>query len=292
MTLRTAARGANPSKPSGARVRRTQHRLEEFSDGSVDPGAVPRARPEALPGIWRIGSGQVEHPLLNEGVLRALPFQIDFARVGLSEDLLVVLPTGLGKTVIAGLLAAEILRRAPGKVLFLAPTRPLVRQHAESFRRWFKRLTVAQFTGTVKRPVRDGAWEGAEVVFATPELIVNDLAEGRYDLKGVSLLVVDEAHHAVGKYAYVPIAERYRSERPDGGRLLALTASPGGRDERIEEVVRALGVRRIEARSREDPGVAEYVQPVDVEYRWVRLPPELARLQEHLRAGNRSVARR
>lgn len=174
------------------------------------------------------------------------------ARIGLTEDLLVVLPTGLGKTIIAALLAAEALRRSDEKVLVLAPTRPLVQQHADSFARWLTPLRFARFTGTVKRPVREGAWETADVVFATPEIVVNDLAADRYGLSEVSLVVFDEAHHAVGKYAYVPLAARYRTDRPQGGRVLGLTASPGGKDERIEEVVANLGVGRIEARSRED----------------------------------------
>ncbi|MCI4357896.1 MAG: DEAD/DEAH box helicase [Thermoplasmata archaeon] len=242
--------------------------------------------------MWRAVDGSVEHPLLLPGALRAIPFQLDFARIGISEDLLVVLPTGLGKTAIAALVAAEVLRREPGKLLFLAPTRPLVRQHADWFARSFRALRIARFTGTVSRPVRSGGWEAADAVFATPELVANDLAEGRYDLTSVSLLVFDEAHHAVGKYAYVPIAERFRSDRPPGSRLLALTASPGGKDERIDEVVGALGVQRIEARSREDEGVREHVQPVTIEHRWVELPPELARLQATLQEAEREVARK
>jgi len=130
------------------------------------------------------------------------------ARIGLEEDMLVVLPTGLGKTIIAALLAAEALRRSDGKVLVLAPTRPLVQQHADSFGRWLTPLRFARFTGTVKRPIREGAWETAEVVFATPEIVVNDLAADRYGLSEVTLVVFDEAHHAVGKYAYVPLAAR------------------------------------------------------------------------------------
>jgi Fanconi anemia group M protein len=245
-----------------------------------------------LPGVWRVSDGFVEHPLLVDRTLRALPFQIDFARIAISEDLLVVLPTGLGKTVIAALAAAEVLRRGTGKVLFLAPTRPLVRQHSVSFRRWFRGLGTAVFTGTVAHPVREGAWESAEAVFSTPELVVNDLAKRRYDLKEVGLLIFDEAHHAVGKYAYVAIATQYRRERPRGGRLLGLTASPGGKDERIEEVVGVLGVARIEARSRDDEGVKEYVQPVQIDYRWVQLPPEMLRIQTMLRGANHEEARR
>lgn len=226
------------------------------------------------------------------GAIRALPFQLDLARLGLQEDLLVVLPTGLGKTVIAALLAAELLREGDGKMLFLAPTRPLVQQHHEAFGRWLPSVRRTRFTGTVRRPLREGSWETAEAVFATPEIVVNDLAAERYDLKEVRFLVLDEAHHAVGRYAYVPIARSYLSERPRGSRLLGLTASPGGRDERIEEVVAALGGPRVEARSRDDPGVQEFVQPIDVTYTWVELPPEAKRVQAALQAAAHATARK
>jgi ERCC4-related helicase len=274
-----------------------QRLLDDFTTGGPGPIETPlapptRAHPDPLPGVWRVVEGHVEHPFLAARAVRALPFQLDMARIGLDEDLLVVLPTGLGKTVIAALLAAEVLRRSPGKVLVLAPTRPLVQQHADSFQRWLSPMRIARFTGTVRRPVREGAWETSDLVFATPEIVRNDLVAGRYCLDEVALLVFDEAHHAVGKYVYVPIAEQFRAERPRDGRVLALTASPGGKDERIEEVVAALGVQRIEARSREDPGVAEYVQPTDVELRWVDLPPESTRIREMLAAASHATARK
>jgi len=272
-----------------------QRLLDDFSpEGAVAPPplAVGRPHPDALPGTWRVAEGRVEHPLIRPGEIRSLPFQLDLARVGLDEDLLVVLPTGLGKTVIAALVAAEVLRRSEGKVLVLAPTRPLVQQHADAFARWLVPLRSARFTGTVRRPVREGSWETADIVFATPEIVQNDLAAERYRLEDVALLVVDEAHHAVGKYAYVPIAAAYRVQRPADGRVLALTASPGGKDERIEEVVGALGVARIEARSRDDPGVVEYVQPVEIETRWVDLSPTAVRIQEQLAKASHDTARK
>jgi ERCC4-related helicase len=272
-----------------------QRLLDDFAVGETTEVEIPalrrrRPHPDPLPGVWRVVEGHVEHPFLRPGVLRALPFQLDLARIGLDEDLLVVLPTGLGKTVIAALLAAEILRRSPGKVLVLAPTRPLVQQHADAFGRWLTPMRSARFTGTVRRPVREGAWDSADLVFATPEIVQNDLAAERYRLDDVALLVFDEAHHAVGKYVYVPIAERYRSERPRQGRVLGLTASPGGKDERIEEVVRTIGVQRIEARSREDPGVAEYVQPTEVELLWVDLSPDAARIRAMLASAAHATA--
>jgi Fanconi anemia group M protein len=261
--------------------------LEEFlPEGSVEEPAFPppRApRPPALPNIWEVEDGFVVHPLLNGGMLRALPFQLDLARIGLHEDLLVVLPTGMGKTVIAALLAAERLRATDQKVLFLAPTRPLVQQHSESFGRWFTELRRARFSGTVKSPIREGSWEEAEAVFATPQIIENDLAAKLYSLADVGLVIFDEAHRTVGKYAYVSIAAEYLAHRPEGGRVLALTASPGGEEERIEGVVGVLGVRRVEARSRSDDGVREYVHEVKVETRWVELPPGARHIQELLR---------
>jgi len=272
-----------------------QHLIEEFGSeapAGSEPRPLVRVRPPALDGVWRVRDGTVEHPLLRPGEIRALPFQLDLARVGLDEDLLVVLPTGLGKTVIAALVAVEVLRRDPGKVLVLAPTRPLVQQHADSFARWLVPLRAARFTGTIRRPVREGAWDGADMVFATPEIVVNDLEGGRYDLREVALVVFDKAHHAVGKYAYVPIAARYRAERPTEGRVLGLTAAPGGRNERIEEVVAALGVRRIEARTRDDDGVREHVQPVEVEPRWVDLPPATAEIRDLLATAAHATARK
>lgn len=272
-----------------------QRLLDDFTGGTgpvATEAPVGRSHPPGLPGTWQVENGYIVHPLLRSGELRALPFQLDLARVGLDEDLLVVLPTGLGKTVIAALLAAEVLRRSDGKILVLAPTRPLVQQHADSFGRWLTPLRIARFTGTVRRPVREGAWDTADIVFATPEIVVNDLAAGRYRLNEAMLVVFDEAHHAVGKYAYVPLAAQYRTERPAGSRVLGLTASPGGKDERIEEVVGNLGVQRIEARSREDDGVREYVQEVQIDYRWVDLPPEAQRIRELLQNAAHTTARK
>ncbi len=287
---RRAREAARSRSAEGPRPR--QLRLEAFGGDGSDLATVPTPRPDPLPGVWQVEEGTVVHPLLAPRTIRAIPFQIDLARIGLHEDLLVVVPTGLGKTIVAELLAAELLRPGSGKMLFLAPTRPLVRQHSDSFVRAFRSLRVARFTGTVSHPVREGSWDEAEAVFATPQLVENDLREGRYDLKQLALIVFDEAHHAVGKYAYVPIATRFRAERARGARLLGLTASPGGRDERIQEVVSTLGVVRIEARTREDEGVRERVHPVDIEPRWVEFPPELDRIRQGLLAADREEARK
>ena len=52
------------------------------------------------------------------------------------KNCLVVLPTGLGKTLIALMLTIERMKLFPGqKVVFLAPTRPLAEQHLNYFKK-------------------------------------------------------------------------------------------------------------------------------------------------------------
>ncbi|HEX4920203.1 MAG TPA: DEAD/DEAH box helicase, partial [Candidatus Bathyarchaeia archaeon] len=66
--------------------------------------------------------------------IEAREYQRSIADSALKGNTLVVLPTGLGKTIIALLVAVERLARNPGKkALILAPTRPLVLQHSGFF---------------------------------------------------------------------------------------------------------------------------------------------------------------
>ena len=101
-------------------------------DTSSEPAPIDRETPEGEL-LLENQQGLVDHPLLSPNLVRAYPFQMAIAKTTIADNTLAVLPTGLGKTVIAALVAAERLRCKRGKVLFLAPTRPLVQQHAKSF---------------------------------------------------------------------------------------------------------------------------------------------------------------
>ena len=62
-------------------------------------------------------------------------YQVEIAKQCVNTNSLVVIPTGLGKTIISLLVVAETLQSYPkdSKVIVLAPTRPLINQHRESF---------------------------------------------------------------------------------------------------------------------------------------------------------------
>lgn len=245
--------------------------LSAFGEGREEPGDGEPVRTPEDAGPFEVRGGSVVHPALAPGTVAHREFQVAIALRALREGTLVVLPTGIGKTLIAVLVAAEVLHRGRGRVLVLAPTRPLAQQHLESLRRFLADPAGLElFTGGMPATERARRWAAARAVVATPQCIANDLEAGRYDLSGCALVVFDEAHRAVGDYAYVPIGARYMRDRP-GRLVLGLTASPGWERERAEEVCAALGISAVEARTEEDPDVAPYVQGTTIEWRTVQL---------------------
>ncbi len=209
-----------------------------------------------------------------ENTLEERAYQTSIAKHALSGNTLVVLPTGMGKTAVALLVAAE--RIPSGKILMLAPTKPLVEQHLRYFSKnlLIDPEEVIMFTGTTPPAKRVDLWKKARFCISTPEVIKNDLIAERYDLKDVALLIVDECHRTVGNYAYVFIAERYNAEARDP-LLLGMTASPGSDAEQVAEICQHLSIAIVESRIETDPDVRPYVHEREIEYRTVDLPEDL-----------------
>ena len=221
----------------------------------------------------------VTHELLRRGAVEERAYQVNIARACLERSTLVVLPTGMGKTVIAAMVIAEVLRRKGGKVLFLAPTKPLVEQHAASLRKVLVVDRIALFTGEATSPEeRELLWRENKIVVSTPQVIRNDIRAERISLDDVSLVVFDEAHRAVGDYAYVDVAAAYK-EVP-GRLVLGMTASPGSSAEKILEVCGNLGITAVEIRTEYDPDVVPYLHGLEVQ----RIPVEAPDVSKEIRA--------
>lgn len=214
----------------------------------------------------------VSHPLVKPNAIERRLYQETLLASAIKDNTLVVLPTGIGKTVVAVLAAAHFLNKEMGKFLVLAPTKPLVEQHRATFARLLEigGGDLKVFTGKSGPDKRGKEYSKSVGIFATPQVIQNDIISGKLDLSSIKLLVVDECHRAVKDYPYPFIAEMFTKR--SSGKILALTASPGGTKEKINEICSNLFIRNVEIRSERDSDVSPYVQQVDVEWRTAALP--------------------
>ncbi|MEE9525264.1 MAG: DEAD/DEAH box helicase [Candidatus Woesearchaeota archaeon] len=212
-------------------------------------------------------------------------YQETILATAVQSNTLVVLPTGMGKTAVSMMLAVQRFKQYPNsKVLILAPTRPLVEQHIETFKQYMElpEESFSVFTGMIKPEKRAELWKTAKVIFSTPQGLENDIITGRINLEEVSLIVFDEAHRAVGEYAYVFVAKQYH-KKADFPRILALTASPGSDLEKIREVTSNLFIEEVEVRTDNDPDVKPYIQEVELNWIKVDLTPPFEQVQRFLK---------
>ena len=226
----------------------------------------------------------VKHRLIKPGKIESRLYQESILSSAVNKNTLVVLPTGLGKTPIAAVLAVERLNKYPeSKILILAPTKPLTNQHYKSFKEFLDipEEEMVVITGETKPVERVALYQNKKILFATPQTIKNDLEEERLNLKNFSLLVIDEIHHAVGAYAYPFVAKKYLEEA-ENQRILGLTASPGFSSEKIEEVKKNTGIEAVEIRTEQSQDVQPYVMEKKTEWIKVDLPERFLTIRKML----------
>ena len=216
-------------------------------------------------------------PFLVPDTIERREYQVNIAEKAMRNNTLVVLPTGMGKTVVALLVISDQLQQDNAQILFLAPTKPLVVQHADFLRKYLtiQDEDIVLFTGEIPPSKRKDMWKKAKIIVSTPQVIENDLIAKRIDLSSISFLIVDEVHRAVGNYAYVYVAQQYHKQQSNG-LVLGMTASPGNDPEKIKEVCSHLKINHIEIRTKQDPDVRPYVHTLSIQWKEVALPPEYA----------------
>ena len=200
------------------------------------------------------------------------------------KNTLVVLPTGMGKSIVFVMLAAQRLSNYPNsKIMTLAPTKPLCEQHVKTFKQFLDvpEDQIVLFTGEVKPEERARLFKKTQIIVSTPQGLENDVISNRISFQDVSLLVFDECHRAVKEYAYSWLAKHYvkHAKYP---RILGLTASPGSDTEKIKEVCDNLNVEAIEIRTEKDPDVKPYIQEVETEFVEVELSEEFKKIRKYL----------
>ncbi|CAD6884755.1 unnamed protein product [Tilletia controversa] len=209
-------------------------------------------------------------------------YQFNIVQKALFNNVLVALPTGLGKTFIAAVVILNFYRWFPeGKIIFVAPTRPLVSQqqiacHGICGLPWDQAI---ELTGSTKKRMRGDEWQTKRIFYMTPQTFENDLMSSSCDPRDVVCLVVDEAHRATGNYAYGCVV-RHLMRYNRHFRVLALTATPGSKSEKVQEVIDSLHIGHIEIRSEDALDIRSYVHK-KVENRIVVSPgPVVGPIQE------------
>lgn len=121
---------------------------------------------------------------------------------------LLVLATGLGKTVVFG----EVAGRWDGRVLVLAHREELLTQ---------ARARLQDALGELVGLEQSEMWAGNErVVVASVQTVVNDKRRARFDRNPPTLVIIDEAHHAPAK-SYRKIIDAFPAAK-----VLGVTATP------------------------------------------------------------------
>ncbi|XP_069414905.1 Fanconi anemia group M protein isoform X3 [Ovis canadensis] len=209
-------------------------------------------------------------------------YQLHIARTALFCNTLVCLPTGLGKTFIAAVVMYNFYRWFPsGKVVFMAPTKPLVTQQIEACYRvmGIPQSHMAEMTGSTQAFTRKEIWGSKRVLFLTPQVMVNDLSRGACPAAEIKCLVIDEAHKALGNYAYCQVV-RELVKYTNHFRILALSATPGSDIKAVQQVITNLLIGQIELRSEDSPDILPYSHERRVEKLVVPLGEELAAIQK------------
>ena len=200
-----------------------------------------------------------------------------------NKNSLVVLPTGLGKTIVGILQIANCLKKhkSLAKVIILAPTKPLVSQHRASIEKFvdIDKEKIVLLTGKTPPEKRIILFNKSKIIVSTPQVIKNDLMRGRYDLKSVGLIIFDEAHRTKGNYAYNFISTEYINNCRDP-LILGLTASPGNDFERIQLLCDNLYIENIVFKTIDDHDVKDYIFDVDTFIERVDLPLNLLEISE------------
>ncbi|KAJ7071266.1 P-loop containing nucleoside triphosphate hydrolase protein [Mycena amicta] len=212
-------------------------------------------------------------------------YQYNIVKHCLFDNTIVALPTGLGKTFVAGVVMLNYYRWFPdGKVVFVAPTKPLVSQQIEACHKTcgIPGSDAIELTGENPVAMRARSWKDKRVFYMTPQTLFNDLEKETCDAKDIVLIVIDEAHRATGEYAYTKVV-RYMMAKNPHFRVLALTATPGSKPEAVQDLINSLHVSRIEIRDEDSIDIQPYIHQKKVERHIIVMSEDVDKIKNPLK---------
>ena len=221
-------------------------------------------------------------------------YQFNIVRKALFNNTLVCLPTGLGKTFVAAVVMYNYYRWYPnGKVIFMAPTKPLVAQQIQACHEvtGIPSDDTSEMTGAMQPEQRKKFWNDKRVFYLTPQVMMNDLQRGACPALQVKCLVVDEAHKALGNHAYCQVVKEL-SRSGSEFRVVALSATPGSDLKAVQHVLTNLMISHVELRTEESLDVQKFTHRRSVEKVVVPLEEEITKVSEqYLKVIERAMQR-
>ncbi|WCJ44258.1 ATP-dependent DNA helicase MPH1, partial [Euphorbia peplus] len=211
-------------------------------------------------------------------------YQFAITKTALFSNTLVALPTGLGKTLIAAVVMFNYFRWFPdGKIVFAAPSRPLVMQQIEACHNivGIPQEWTIDMTGQLSPTKRACFWKTKRVFFVTPQVLEKDIQSGTCLVRHLVCLVIDEAHRALGNYSYC-VAVRELMQVPVQLRILALTATPGSKQQAVQHIIDNLHISTLEYRNEDDSDVIPYVHDRKIELLEVALGKDTVDVNKQL----------
>ncbi|CAF4535125.1 unnamed protein product [Rotaria sp. Silwood1] len=187
-------------------------------------------------------------------------YQYKIVSMALFQNTLVVLPTGLGKTFIAAVVMFNYCRWYPtGKIIFTAPTKPLVAQQMDACAKvmGIRKSEMCEMTGGVSPEERKRLWLEKRVFFLTPQTLNNDLVKSTCPWSKIRCLIIDEAHRALGQHAYCQVVQEL-CKNGEEFRVLGLSATPGNNVEAVQNVINNLKISHIEMLTDDSPEIKKY----------------------------------
>jgi len=172
--------------------------------------------------------------LAEQGYTEPTPIQAGAIPVVLEgHDLLAAAQTGTGKTAAFALpllqrmsTAAASGNRRP-RALILTPTRELAAQINDNIREYGKHLRVSTaviFGGVSMGPQVNALRRGVDIIIATPGRLVDHMQQRTIDLRGIEVLVLDEADRMLDM-GFLPSLKRIISALPTQRQTLLFSAT-------------------------------------------------------------------
>src|SRR3954453_20356827 len=166
-------------------------------------------------------SALLKENLSRNGFTELTPIQsMTFEPAMAGRDLVATAQTGTGKTLAFALPMLQILSteaRRPGvRALILTPTRELAMQIAEAIAKVARGTGITTATvvgGLSERAQLQAVRKGAQIVVATPGRLTDFLSRRLVDLRGVRMLVLDEADRMLDM-GFLPAIQRITEVLP------------------------------------------------------------------------------